>query len=470
MPFQPVILWTDALVYLLLGVVIAFIIVARRKEHLRAPWREVARSKMAMACLVVLLAYLAVGLLDSFHFRLALSTAGGSNGRVDYSAEVLSVFDVLATPLRTRTEKTYSAPFAAHLYAKETITRQDGTQGREFPRLQFGGAHLKDPDRERGMDIFSRSLKAAVWGGICWLLVSLLWITVLAWRTKASFSLMLNNVIRGQTRIPWHVILLTLGAIILFAIGSAALSIHYHIFGTDKVGQDVFYATLKSVRTGLVIGTLTTLVTLPFAMLGVLAGYFRGWVDDVVQYIYTTLNSIPDVLLIAAAILMLQVYMANHPDQFETVALRADVRLLFLCIILGITNWTGLARLLRGETLKLREMDYVQAAIALGVSHGTVIRRHLIPNVMHIVLITMVLSFSGLVLAEAVLSYVGVGVDPSMISWGNMINSARMEMAREPMVWWSLLAAFVFMFTLVLAANLFSDKVRDAFDPRLRKL
>ncbi len=470
MPFQPVILWTDALIYLLLGVAITFIIIARRKEHLRAPWREVARSKMAMACLVVLLAYLAVGLLDSFHFRLALSTAGGSNGRVDYSAEVLSVFDVLATPLRTRTEKTYSAPFAAHLYAKETITHPDGTQVREFPRLQFGGAHLKDPAAERGMDIFSRSLKVAIWGGIGWLLVSLLWITVLAWRAKASFSLMLNNVTRGQTHVPWRVILLTLGTIILFAIWSAALSIHYHIFGTDKVGQDVFYATLKSMRTGLVIGTLTTLVTLPFAMLGVLAGYFRGWVDDVVQYIYTTLNSIPDVLLIAAAILMLQVYMANHPDQFETVALRADVRLLFLCIILGITNWTGLARLLRGETLKLREMDYVQAAIALGVSHSTVIWRHLIPNIMHIVLITMVLSFSGLVLAEAVLSYVGVGVDPSMISWGNMINSARMEMAREPMVWWSLLAAFVFMFILVLAANLFSDKVRDAFDPRLRKL
>jgi peptide/nickel transport system permease protein len=88
---------------------------------------------------------------------------------------------------------------------------------------------------------------------------------------------------------------------------------------------------------------------------------------------------------------------------------------------------------------------------------------------MHIVLISVVLDFSGLVLAEAVLSYVGVGVDPSMNSWGNMINSARLEMAREPMVWWPLLAAFVFMFVLVLAANLFSDVVRDAFDPRLRK-
>ena len=88
---------------------------------------------------------------------------------------------------------------------------------------------------------------------------------------------------------------------------------------------------------------------------------------------------------------------------------------------------------------------------------------------MHIVLISVVLDFSGLVLAEAVLSYVGVGVDPTMNSWGNMINAARLEMAREPIVWWSLLSAFILMFVLVLSANLFSDVVRDAFDPRLRK-
>ena len=125
--------------------------------------------------------------------------------------------------------------------------------------------------------------------------------------------------------------------------------------------------------------------------------------------------------------------------------------------------------LLRGETLKLSEIDYIQAASAFGVGHFRIISRHILPNVMHIVLISVVLDFSGLVLAEAVLSYVGVGVDPTMNSWGNMINAARLEMAREPVVWWSLLSAFVLMFVLVLAANLFSDAVRDAFDPRLRK-
>ena len=124
--------------------------------------------------------------------------------------------------------------------------------------------------------------------------------------------------------------------------------------------------------------------------------------------------------------------------------------------------------MLRAETLKLCELEYVQAAVALGVGHFRIIFRHILPNVMHIILISVVMDFSGLVLAEAVLSYLNIGVDPAMYSWGNMINSARLEMAREPIVWWSLFAAFYFMFLLVLSANLFSDAVRDAFDPRLR--
>jgi peptide/nickel transport system permease protein len=148
--------------------------------------------------------------------------------------------------------------------------------------------------------------------------------------------------------------------------------------------------------------------------------------------------------------------------------LSADERLVYLCIIMGITSWTGLCRLIRAEVLKLREIEYIQAADAFGVARTTIMLRHLVPNVLHIVLISVILRFSGLVLAEAVLAYVGIGVDPSMQSWGNMINQARLELAREPVVWWSLLAAFVFMLGLVLPANVFGDAVRDALDPRLR--
>ena len=139
-----------------------------------------------------------------------------------------------------------------------------------------------------------------------------------------------------------------------------------------------------------------------------------------------------------------------------------------LAAILGITGWAALARLLRAETLKLSELDYVQAARAFGVSDAGIMRRHILPNVTHIVLIVAVLDFSGLVLYEAVLSYVGVGVDPSTNSFGTMINSARNEMSRDPAVWWTLAAAFGFMVTLVLSMQFFAGAVNEAFDPRAR--
>ena len=167
---------------------------------------------------------------------------------------------------------------------------------------------------------------------------------------------------------------------------------------------------------------------------------------------------------------MMQVYIDTHPDVFPTVAARADLRLFLLCLILGLTGWAGLCRLLRAETLKLRELEYVQAARAFGVGHWRIMVRHLLPNVMHIVLITMVLQFSGLVLYEAVLSYLGIGVDPSMASFGTMIDASRLEMSRDPMIWWNLATAFAFMLALVLSANLFADAVQQAFDPRMRRL
>lgn len=459
--------WTDALIFLLVLMAGGFTWYTRRREHLRAPWRRVGRSRVAMSALVVLMVYVLIGLLDSIHYRPALEGENAS-GETAYSNEVLSVFDGLVSGLRKRSEKTYSAPFATHLYSKETVQMPDGSQQRIYPRLEHGGKHLENPDN-RARDILGRALRGAAEGVVLWAAIVAvfcgLWGRAHGHSVGRAFALVRSN----RTEFRWRAALITVGILCLLGAISAELSAKYHVFGTDKVGEDVYYQTLKSIRTGLMIGTLTTLVMLPFALiLGIMAGYLGGWVDDVIQYLYTTLNSIPGVLLIAAAILMLQVYLANNQDQFNSVAERADLRLLFLCLILGITSWTGLCRYLRAESLKLREIDYVEAARALGVRKSVIMFRHLLPNVMHIVLITVVLDFSGLVLAEAILSYVQIGVDPTMNSWGNMINSARLEMAREPIVWWSLLAAFVFMFTLVLSANLFSDTVRDAFDPRLR--
>jgi len=226
---------------------------------------------------------------------------------------------------------------------------------------------------------------------------------------------------------------------------------------------------MKSIRTAVVIGSLATLATLPFAIVfGILAGYYKGRVDDVIQYLYTMLSSIPSVLLIAAFVLMIQVFVDKNPQMFETALQRADIRLFLLATILGLTGWASLARLLRAETLKLSELDYVQAARAFGVSNLDIMRRHILPNVTHVVLIVAVLDFSGLVLYEAVLSYVGVGVDPTTNSFGTMINSARTEMSRNPTVWWTLAAAFAFMVALVLSMQFFASAVNEAFDPRAR--
>jgi peptide/nickel transport system permease protein len=407
-----------------------------------------------------------VALADSFHHRPQLP--GGDPAKPAHSVQVLSLLDVVLTELRSETERTYSAPFATRLYQRETVDLGEGRVAREFARLRHGGAHLAD-EAARGADIAWRGALGAAGGLAAWALVALAVTALAARRGRLTLAQAWRRMMAREGDVHWPAVLFTLLPLALAAGAVAALAGHYHVLGTDKVGQDVLYLALKSIRTAYVIGGLTALVMLPLAvLLGIAAGYFRGWVDDLIQYVYTTLNSIPGVLLIAAVVLMMQVWLDKNPEFFPTAAQRADARLLLLCVILGLTGWTGLARLLRGETLKVRELEYIQAARAFGVRDLRIITRHVLPNVMHIVIISLVMSFSGLVLAEAVLSYVGVGVDPSMTSFGTMINTARLEMAREPMVWWTLGAAFVFMFLIVVSANLLADAVRDAFDPRVR--
>ncbi len=465
MPFRIELLWSDLLVWLLVAGIIGLALYTRKRPHLSAPWVRVGRNASGMAAATVLSAFVLVGLLDSVHYRSALPP---QDGKPAWSTELLSLLDRVLEPLRASREKTYSAPLATKLFAKETMQLPDGREDRVFPRLRHGGAHLADPQADRWRDVATKSFRGLALALLLWFVTAIAVAAMTARSLGSGIETAWREIWGGRAPLQWRAVLCALGAVLVVAGPVAALAPHYHVLGTDKVGQDVLYQALKSVRTGLVIGTLATLVTLPFALvLGVMAGYLRGWVDDLIQYLYTTLSSIPGVLLIAAAVLMMQVYVENHPELFPSTEIRADVRLLALCVILGITSWTGLCRLLRGEVLKLRELEYIQAAQAFGVSNWRIMMRHLTPNVMHIVMIALVMDFSGLVLAEAVLSYIGVGVDPSMTSFGTMINGARLEMAREPMVWWSLAAAFVFMLTLVLAANLFADAVRDAFDPRL---
>jgi peptide/nickel transport system permease protein len=224
-----------------------------------------------------------------------------------------------------------------------------------------------------------------------------------------------------------------------------------HILGTDGTGADVFYQTLKGARTAFVVGVFTYVVATPIALLaGMLAGYYGRRVDDAVQYVYTVLDSIPYILLLIALMLLLG---QGLPQ---------------LVVALGITSWVGLCRLTRGETLKHRERDYVRGAKALGASDWQILTRHILPNLTPLILISVTLGVSGQILAETVLSYIGIGVEPGTGSWGMMIDAARQELARDPVVWWSFTSAVVAIFILVLAFNLFADALRDSLDPRLR--
>ncbi len=222
-----------------------------------------------------------------------------------------------------------------------------------------------------------------------------------------------------------------------------------HLLGTEQLGKDVFVQTLKGCRTALIIGGFTSAIYIPLgALFGILAGYFRKRVDDVIQYLYSTLASIPEILLLISILFVLGPGLGS------------------ISIALGTTGWVGLCRLIRGETMRQSERQYVAAARALGQSHWAIITRHLLPNVMHLVLINFVLGFSGIVLTEAVLSYLGVGCPVGTASWGMMIDSGRSELSRDPVVWWNLAAAAAALFGLVLSLNLLGDALRKAFDPK----
>ena len=222
-----------------------------------------------------------------------------------------------------------------------------------------------------------------------------------------------------------------------------------HPLGTDILGRDVLYMSLKGARVALLIGGLTSLIAIPLALLfGVGAGYFGGRFDDFVFFLISTLASMPSLLLLIALIMVMG---------------RSTVS---VCIALAVTGWVGFCRLARAETLKLRELEYVQAARALGVSEGRIILRHVLPNLAHLIVITFVLMFSGLVLSEAVLSWLGIGVDGS---WGQMIDGARDELSREPIVWWNIASAGTALFGLILAVNSVGDAIRDVLDPRTAK-
>lgn len=221
-----------------------------------------------------------------------------------------------------------------------------------------------------------------------------------------------------------------------------------HWLGTDIFGRSVMAKVINGSKVAMSVGLISSLIAIPIGViLGALAGYFGGWVDEVIVWFYTTVSSIPNIMLLICISLIL--------GKGTTT----------VYIALGLTSWVGLCRLIRGEVMKHKNREYVQAAGAIGAGHFRKLFKHIIPNVTHIVIIFTSLQFQVAIKSEVILSYLGIGV-VGQPSWGTMINDAKLELARD--VWWQLAGATVAMFVVVLAFNILGDALRDALDPKLK--
>ncbi|MBA92680.1 MAG: peptide ABC transporter permease [Phyllobacteriaceae bacterium] len=221
-----------------------------------------------------------------------------------------------------------------------------------------------------------------------------------------------------------------------------------HWMGTDIFGRSVLLKMIHGIQTALIVGGIASLISVFIGLtLGAIAGYFGRWVDDLVVWFYTTFSSIPAIMFLIAITFVL------------------EKGLVTVCIAIGLTSWVGLCRVIRGEVLKHKNREYVQAARAIGASHRSRIFRHILPNIFHQVIINFSLMFQSAIKSEVILSYLGLGVQ-GRPSWGLMIDDSKLVLGRG--IWWELTAATLAMFLLVLALNIFSDALRDALDPKLK--
>lgn len=221
-----------------------------------------------------------------------------------------------------------------------------------------------------------------------------------------------------------------------------------YLFGTDIFGRSILRKMIKGTETAVSVGFVTAVLAgLIGTFLGSVAGYFGGKIDDFIVWLYTVFTSIPYIMLIVS------------------IAFVLGKGIVSIYLALGLTGWVGLCRIVRGEVIRHREREYVQAAHAVGGGHVRKLVKHIIPNIFHVVLINFSLQFQTAIKAEVILSYLGLGVQDSP-SWGRMIDDAKLELARG--VWWQLAGAVLAMFILVCALNVLGDAVRDALDPKLR--
>ncbi len=221
-----------------------------------------------------------------------------------------------------------------------------------------------------------------------------------------------------------------------------------HLFGTDGLGRDLLVRTLQGGRISLLVGIVATLVSLLIGIsYGAVSGYFGGRVDQVMMRIVDILYALPFMFLV----ILLMVFFGRN--------------ILLIFVAIGAINWLDMARIVRGQTLSLKNREYIEAARAGGVPTSRIIRRHIVPNLLGIVVVYVTLTIPQVILVESFLSFLGLGVQEPMTSWGALVNEGAQEMENAP---WMLVFPALFLTVTLFCFNFLGDGLRDALDPRDR--